>query len=119
MVFLAAILLAIFVLPSPWGLIAIALSGIWEIVQTIVALKWSQRRRARVGSEALVGVTARVVTRCAPNGRAAVGGEIWKARCEQGADVGDTVRVRAVQGLTLLLEPAQETVSAPASHQRT
>ena len=119
MIFVAVVLLAIFVLPSPWGLVAIIVGGIWEIAQTLFAIRWSQRRRARVGAEALVGVGARVVTRCSPRGRVAVGGEIWKARCEQGADVGDAVRVRAVQGITLLVERAQETVSAPASHQST
>jgi membrane-bound serine protease (ClpP class) len=118
-VFIGAVLLAIFVLPSPWGLVAIVLSGIWEIVQAFATIRWSQRRRARVGGEALMGVKARVVTRCAPSGRVAVGGEIWNARCEGGADVGETVRVRGVQGLTLEVERVQETVSAPASHQRT
>jgi membrane protein implicated in regulation of membrane protease activity len=119
MVFVGAVLLAIFVLPSPWGLVAIIVGGIWELAQTFFAIRWSQRRRARVGAEALVGVGARVVTRCAPSGRVAVGGEIWNARCDHGADVGDTVRVRGVQGITLLVERAQETVSAPASHQST
>ena len=119
MVFIGAVLLAIFVLPSPWGLVAIIVAGVYEIAQTIFAIRWSQRRRARVGAEALVGVGANVVTRCSPRGRVAVGGEIWNARCEQGADVGEKVRVRGVQGLTLLVERAQETVSAPASHQST
>jgi membrane-bound serine protease (ClpP class) len=118
-VFVGAVLLAIFVLPSPWGLIAIIVAGIWEIAQTFATIRWSQRRRARVGAEALVGVSARVVTRCAPTGRVSVGGEIWNARCEQGADVGETVRVCGLQGLTLEVERAQETVSAPASHQST
>ena|SRR5690242_13467382 len=119
MVFVGAVLLAIFVLPSPWGLIAIIVAGIWEIAQTFFAIRWSQRRRARVGAEALVGVGARVVTRCSPSGRVAVGGEIWNARCEQGAEVGDSVRVRGVQGITLDVERVQDTVSAPASHQST
>ena len=119
MVFIGAVLLAIFVLPSPWGLVAIVLSGVWEIAQAFATIRWSQRRRAGVGAEALVGVKARVVTRCAPVGRAAVRGEIWNARCEEGAEVGETVRVREVQGLTLVVVRAQETVSAPASHQST
>jgi membrane-bound serine protease (ClpP class) len=118
-VFVGAVLLAIFVLPSPWGLVAIVLSGIWEILQAFATIRWSQRRRARVGAEALVGVQARVVTRCAPSGRVSIAGEIWNARCEQGADVGETVRVRDVQGLTLVVERVQATVSAPASHQST
>jgi|SRR5579859_5561 len=119
MVFIAAVLLAIFVLHSPWGLIVVVLAGTWEIAQTFGAIWWSQRRRARVGAEALVGVQARTVSRCDPYGKVAVGGEIWNARCDSRVEPGDKVLVRGVQGLTLLVERAQETVSAPASHQST
>jgi membrane-bound serine protease (ClpP class) len=115
---LLAILLAIFVLPSPWGLVAIACAAAWELFQTFGAIWWSQRRRAVVGAEALVGVDARVVTRCSPNGRAAIRGEIWNARCEAGADVGETVRVYGLDGLTLLVERKDAAVSEPQSHQR-
>jgi membrane protein implicated in regulation of membrane protease activity len=119
MTFIAAILLAIFVLPSPWGLVAIILSGIWEIGQTFLAIRWSQRRRADIGAEALVGAAARVVERCDPVGKVAVNGEIWNARCDGGAEHGDTVRVRGLQGLTLVVERDQATVSEPDSHQST
>jgi membrane-bound serine protease (ClpP class) len=119
MTLLAAILLAIFVLPPPWGIVAVALAGAWETFQTFATIRWSQRRRARVGAEALVDRTVRVVERCHPLGKVAVGGEIWNARCATGAEVGETLRVRDVQGLTLVVERDQETVSAPANHQRT
>jgi membrane protein implicated in regulation of membrane protease activity len=119
MTFVAAVLLAIFVLPAPWGLVAIILSGIWEVGQTVLTIRWSQRRRARVGAEALVGASARVVERCDPVGKVAVGGEIWNARCEDGAEHGETVRVRGLQGLTLVVERDQATVSEPASHHKT
>jgi membrane-bound serine protease (ClpP class) len=119
MTFIAAILLAIFVLPSPWGLVAIVLSGIWEIGQTIFTIRWSQRRRAHIGAEALVGASARVVARCDPAGKVAVNGEIWNARCADGAEPGESVRVQGLQGLTLLVERDQATVKEPASHQST
>jgi len=119
MALLAAILLAIFVLPPPWGIVAVVLAGIWETFQTFATIRWSQRRRAGVGAEALVNRTARVVERCHPRGKVSVGGEIWNARCEGGAEVGETLRVRGLQGLTLVVERDQETVSAPASHQST
>ncbi len=115
---LIAILLAIFVLPSPWGVVAIGIAAAWEIFQTFGAIWWSQRRRAVVGAEALMGVDARVVTRCSPLGRAAIRGEIWNARCEAGAEVGETVRVYGVDGLTLLVERKDAAVSEPQSHQR-
>jgi len=119
MVFVGAVLLAIFVLPSPWGLVVVALGGIWEIAQTFAAIWWSQRRRARIGAEALVGIRARAVNRCDPYGKVAVRGEIWNARCDSRVEPGETVRVRGLQGLTLIVERVQETVSAPASHQST
>jgi membrane-bound serine protease (ClpP class) len=33
-------------------------------------------------------------------------GELWRARCAEGADAGEQVRVVALDGLTLLVEPA-------------
>ena len=104
MIFVLALLLALFVLPSPWSAIAVGVAAVWEIVQITGAIWWSQRKQAQTGAEALVGVTARVVTRCAPYGRVAVRGEVWNARCERGADVDEPVRVRGLEGLTLLVE---------------
>jgi membrane protein implicated in regulation of membrane protease activity len=102
---LIAILLALFLLPSPWGIVAIVVAVVWEVAQVLGGIWWSTRRRAEVGAEALVGEQGRVVTRCAPRGQVAVRGEIWRARCEEGAEVGETVRIRALQGLILLVEP--------------
>ena len=50
-----AILLAIFLLPSPWGLVAILVGAVWEIGQILGGLWWSQRHEAKVGMEALKG----------------------------------------------------------------
>ena len=118
MILVLAVLLAIFVLPSPWGLIAVVGAGVVEVGQTFGTIWWSQRRRAQVGSEALVGTRARVVERCDPVGKVAVRGEVWNARCEAGAEVGEDTVVRAVQGLTLSVERSDDTVSEPQSHQR-
>jgi membrane protein implicated in regulation of membrane protease activity len=100
-----AILLAIFVLHSPWGLIAILVASVYEVAQILGGIWWSQRRRAQVGAEALEGQTARVVNRCDPYGKVSVRGEIWSARCEAGAEVDETVRISGVHGLTLIVEP--------------
>jgi membrane protein implicated in regulation of membrane protease activity len=119
MILVAAVLLAVFVLPSPWGVVAVLLAGVWEIGQVLATIRWSQRRHARAGAEALVGAAGRVVERCDPVGKVAVNGEIWNARCEGGADYDDSVRVRGLQGLTLLVERDQATVKEPASHHST
>jgi membrane protein implicated in regulation of membrane protease activity len=113
-----AILLAIFVLPSPWGLVAVGCSATFEVSQMFGSIWWSHRRQAQVGAEALIGVEARVVERCGPLGKVAIRGEVWNARCEVDAEVGETVIVRGLQRLTLLVERRVAAVSEPASHQR-
>ncbi len=56
-----------------------------------------------MGVEALLGAVAEVVEPCNPDGWVRVGGELWRARCEAGAEAGARVRVRAVDGLTLVV----------------
>ena len=76
----------------------------WEIATILLVLWYSQRGRAQVGSETLIGQSALVITACFPTGQVILGGETWIARCEAGATVGQEVRVRAVDGLTLTVE---------------
>ena len=78
MFLLGAILLAIFVLPSPWGLIAVALGGFLDVGESLAVLKWSKRRRSPVGVDALVGQRGIVST---PT-QVRVSGELWEARSE-------------------------------------
>jgi len=99
-----AILLALFVLPTDWGIAAVAAATVWEVAQTVGGMWWSTRRRAQVGAEALAGESARVVRRCDPLGTVSVRGELWRARCEGGAETGELVRIRGLDGLTLLVE---------------
>ena len=58
----------------------------------------------------MVGLRAVAATACRPRGLVRIRGELWQARCERGADAGDTVVVRAVDadGLSLVVdrEPA-------------
>jgi membrane-bound serine protease (ClpP class) len=51
-----------------------------------------------------VGQTAIVATPLRPRGQVHVAGELWAARSESGADPGDEVVVRAVDGLTLSVD---------------
>jgi membrane protein implicated in regulation of membrane protease activity len=100
----AAILLAIFVLPSPWGVLLVAGAAVLEAVEAGALIWWSKRRRARVGTEALIGRQAEVVADCYPIGQVRIQGELWRARCDAGADRGDEVRVAEIDGLTLVVE---------------
>jgi membrane-bound serine protease (ClpP class) len=100
-----AIFLALFVVPMPWGIPLVAAAIVVEVGETAFWVWLSKRRRPEVGAEALIGARAEVVSACRPVGRVRVQGELWQARCAEGADAGATVRVRSLDGLTLVVEP--------------
>lgn len=106
MLFAISVLLAVFVLPSPWGLVAVVVGATLDIAETLAFIWWSQRRKATVGAGALVGKKGVVVRDLWPEGQIKVNGEIWKARANGGCDAGTAVVVRAVDGLLLEVEPA-------------
>jgi membrane protein implicated in regulation of membrane protease activity len=97
---LGGILLAVFVLPSPWGIVAVVAGGLLDVGESLVLLRWSKRRRSPVGAEALVGQTAVVAT---PT-QVRVAGELWEARSDDPLVPGRQVVVRGVEGLTLLVD---------------
>jgi membrane-bound serine protease (ClpP class) len=105
MTLIIALALALFVLPSPWNVIAVTVAALWELGTALFGLWWSQRRAAKVGVESLLGRKVEVRRACRPLGEVRVRGEIWKARCEPGADTGEVVRIVGLDGLTLLVEP--------------
>ena len=104
MLLIGAILLAVFVLPRAWGVAAVAAAALVEVAEIFFWIWLSRRSRVRVGPETLIGAAATVVTPCRPAGQVRVDGELWTARCPGGTDVGDAVRVRALEGLTLVVE---------------
>lgn len=106
MILLGAILLAVFVLPTEWAIVVVFLGAVIEVGETLFWVWYSRRRKAQVGAETLVGELAEVVTRCAPLGQVRLQGEIWRARCEEGAERGEHVRVTGLEDLTLVVERA-------------
>jgi membrane-bound serine protease (ClpP class) len=101
---LLAFLLALFVLPSPWGLVAVGAALLVELGEAWFWWWLSKRRRSSVGVETMIGESATVVQGCRPLGQVRIRGELWQARCDAGADPGEQVRVAGVEGLTLLVE---------------
>ncbi|WP_319526110.1 nodulation protein NfeD [uncultured Desulfosarcina sp.] len=65
----------------------------------------SRRRPPMTGDSGLIGKTGVVKTALDPMGRIQVHGELWFARSRTPVAVGQTVRVTAVDGLTLEVEP--------------
>jgi membrane-bound serine protease (ClpP class) len=104
---LVAIVLALTVLPAPWNLVAVGAAAVWELATTLGAVWWSQRRSARVGAEAMFGREVPVRDDCRPLGRVSVKGELWRARCDAGANRGESVRIVGIDGLTLVVEPSE------------
>src|SRR5262245_49695508 len=93
------------VLPGPWNLVAfLVLIPIW-VAELFAWNRTVRHRRHVVGAQTMIGRDGVVIWPCRPTGQIRLDGEIWGARCEQGADVGDSVRVVALDGLTLLVEP--------------
>jgi membrane protein implicated in regulation of membrane protease activity len=92
-----AILLAVFVLPAPWGAIAVGIGATVELVEAGALIWYSKRRRASVGVDTLVGEQAVVVD----HAYVRVGGELWRAEGLEGTEPGQPVTVLGVDGLTL------------------
>jgi membrane protein implicated in regulation of membrane protease activity len=91
-----ALIAAILWLPSPWSYLVVIAAAVVEVVEVAVFIWYSKRRRATTGAEALPGMRGTVVEACRPIGQVRVDGELWRARCEEGADPGDTVVVESL-----------------------
>ena len=76
---IVAILLALFFLPSPWGLVAVLGAACLEVVELWWGLRLA-RRRSSVGAQTLIGREAIVVRALDPEGQVAIDGERWTAR---------------------------------------
>jgi membrane-bound serine protease (ClpP class) len=109
--FLLLALLLFVILPSPWnafvGFASLVLFGL-EVAY------WQRRMRSKepqTGVERLVGATGEATERLAPTGHIRVLGELWEAHASSEVPPGARVRVVAVDGLKLEVEP----VRAPAA----
>jgi membrane-bound serine protease (ClpP class) len=105
LLFVGAVLLALFVVPEPWGLVLVIAAAVVEVGEYFFWAHLSRRRRIQMGAETLIGARAEVMSECRPLGQVRVQGELWRARCELGASPGETVRIVGREGLTLLVEP--------------
>jgi membrane-bound serine protease (ClpP class) len=76
-----------------------------------IALK-ARRGKVLTGPQAMIGGTAIVRTPLNPTGQVEIRGELWQAslRGQASLAVGSAVSVRSVEGLVLIVEPAQDTV---------
>jgi len=101
---LAAILLAVFVLPAPWNGLVLACGLLGETGEAAFGIWYSRRRRTTTGAESMDGGTVKVTEACRPNGRVSFKGERWDAVCAEGVDNGERVRIVGMDGMTLIVE---------------
>ena len=99
----AAVLLAILVAPSPWGIVLVVSAIAWEVLEKAFWFYRVKGLPVAVGAEAMIGRQVDVIAACRPHGTVRLSGERWNASCRQGADVGDSVIVEAVERLTLVV----------------
>ena len=79
------------------------------ITVILVRVAWAARLRKSVtGEEGLINSIGITRTDLEPSGKVFVHGEWWEARAEQKIPAGTRVRVLKVEGLTLLVEPVDE-----------
>jgi membrane protein implicated in regulation of membrane protease activity len=101
---LVVALVVLLLLPDPWNVFAAVVFGLLGLVELYLWNRTVRRRRKEVGVHRLVGQIGKVRVTCRPVGQVFVGGELWRARCAEGADAGESVRVAAVNELTLEVE---------------
>lgn len=92
--------------PALIALGIVSLVAFYFITRKVVAAHRDEP--VRTGSEELVGSIAEARGTLAPEGQVWVGGALWGARLADGAEtvqLGDRVRVDAVEGLTLVVRP--------------
>jgi membrane-bound serine protease (ClpP class) len=111
MALLISIVLAFFV-PYPWNVLVVVVGASVEVLEVIWGRRLAKRWRPKTGPQTMIGEHAEVVVACRPTGQVRINGELWEATCAAGANVGDETIVRAIDGLTLVVEPA----AAPEVH---
>jgi membrane-bound serine protease (ClpP class) len=87
-----------------WAIALLAGTATLEISQTVFWLWYSQRQAVQVGAETMIGRVVEVAEECRPYGLVRVQGELWRARCGEGAARGERVRIVGRDGLTLEVE---------------
>jgi len=91
------------VLDPPLGIVLLVAGAVIEVGEAIFWTRYLRGIRVRTGVEGMIGARAEVIEACRPRGRVRMRGEIWAARCEAGAEVGEAVRIVAVERLLLIV----------------
>lgn len=103
LVIVVSILLALFLVPAPWGVVLVGCAIGLEVAGKVFWYRYSKRIPIAVGREAMIGQPVTVMSPCQPDGLVQLLGERWQARCKVGASVGDRLVIEAVEQITLVV----------------
>ena len=78
------------------------------IILLVRAAIVAMRQKTVTGSEGMLDALGVARTDLAPTGKVLVHGELWDARSNEPVPAGEPVRVRSVEGFTLLVERCAE-----------
>ena len=93
----------------PWYLVgSIAAVAAGLMLLTMTMLVRSRRQAVVSGVEQMLDSTGSVIDWADERGRVRVQGEVWQARATQPIGPGARVRVKAIEGLILVVEPESE-----------
>lgn len=98
-----ALLFALHVVRGSFGLALLGAALAFEATEKGYLLWSTHRLPRRAGPETMLGQPVTVVSTCRPTGRVRFGRESWQALCAEGADVGQTLQIEAVDRLTLVV----------------
>jgi membrane-bound serine protease (ClpP class) len=107
-------------LEVPWPVIVVVVLAIVALGALFGRKVWRAQRQERVltGWEELIGAVGAVRVPLDPVGQVFVEGALWRARVDDGVapvPAGSRVRVRAVDGLTLQVEPVPVEEGSPTA----
>ena len=109
---------ALILVKSPWPEARIHLSTALSValplgVITVILVRFAilaRQRKAVTGEAGMIDLAGVAQTDLDPGGKILVRGEIWQARARQTILKGSRVRVRQIEGLTLVVESAPESL---------
>ena len=97
---------------SDWLVVLLVCFVAYELVEHVVfPLYWAVKNRNRAsacGPDAMVGKEGLAKHWSGLQGKVTLGNELWNARSESEISPGSKVIVAAVDGLTLVVKPADE-----------
>jgi membrane-bound serine protease (ClpP class) len=110
----AMVLGALILIKSPWPEARIHLSTALSVALplgfiTIILVRYAvaaKLRKVVTGEQGMIGALGVAQSDLAPAGKIWIHGELWEARAAETIPQGTRVRVREMEGLTLVVEPA-------------